>query len=226
MRVEVRNRSEVYRSYRSERVRSLFNVADRRGSEFDLDVDLPTDTPDWRIGAVVGPSGSGKSSIGRELKASGWVLWQDLEWDHRPIIDVIGEGHDFDDTTGALAAVGLGDVPAWLRPYRLLSNGERFRAELARLVVEAPKGGVVVDEFTSVVDRQIACVGAMAFSKAWRRTGGQVIVLSCHHDMLEWLQPDWVVDTGTGESYTKEHLQPQTKDRTGDLRRLVAVLEV
>jgi hypothetical protein len=101
--------------------------------------------------------------------------------------------------TGALAAVGLGDVPAWLRPFHVLSNGEQFRAGLARLVVDAPERAVI-DEFTSVVDRQIAKVGAAAFAKAWRRNKGkQIILLSCHYDVLPWLQPDWVYDTRTGE---------------------------
>jgi hypothetical protein len=46
---------------------------------------------------------------------------------------------DFDAVTAALAAVGLGTVPAWLRPFPLLSNGEKFRANLARAICEAPK---------------------------------------------------------------------------------------
>ena len=61
--------------------------------------------------------------------------------------------------------MGLGSVPAWLRPYHVLSNGERFRADLARLIAERP-ARAVVDEFSSVVDRQIARIGAMAFAKA------------------------------------------------------------
>ncbi|MCL1922173.1 MAG: ABC transporter ATP-binding protein, partial [Kiritimatiellaeota bacterium] len=116
----------------------------------------------------------------------------------KPIIDCIAPGGDFNAVTGALAAVGLGDVPAWLRPFRRLSNGERFRAGLARLVAEAPPFAVV-DEFTSVIDRQIARVGSLAFGKAWRRTGGKCVLLSCHYDIIDWLQPDWVYDTTKGE---------------------------
>jgi hypothetical protein len=88
-------------------------------------------------------------------------------------------------------------VPSWLRPYAVLSNGERFRADLARIVCEAP-ARIVIDEFTSVVDRQIARVGAMAFARAWRRTGGQAVLLSCHYDILKWVEPDWVYDSRQG----------------------------
>ena len=169
----------------------MFNV--ESGADFSLDADLPIDDHGWQIGVVVGPSGSGKTSIGRQLGALYAPAWPA----DAPIIDAIAPGGDVNAAFGALSAVGLGSVPAWLRPFHLLSNGEQFRANLARLVCDAP-GFAVVDEFSSVVDRQIARIGAGAFSKAWRRTGGRVVLLSCHYDILDWLQPDWVFDTGSG----------------------------
>jgi ABC-type ATPase with predicted acetyltransferase domain len=125
-------------------------------------------------------------------------------WDNsKPIVDCILPRGDFNQVTAALANVGLGDVPAWLRPFHALSNGQQFRAGLARLMAEAPDR-VVVDEFTSVVDRQIAKIGALAFSKGWRRNGGkQIVLLSCHYDIIEWLQPDWVYDT-SANSFKKK----------------------
>jgi len=49
-----------------------------------------------------------------------------------------------------------------------------------------------------VVDRQIAKIGALAFAKNWRRNKGKkVVLLSCHYDIIEWLQPDWVYDVNT-----------------------------
>ena len=196
MRVEVHNRCSDFTSYRAARVKSLFNADS--GCNFDLVADLPIDDADWRVGLVVGPSGSGKTSLGRQLfgeaafyRADGWPS-------DRPIVDAIAPAGDFDAVTAALASVGLGTVPAWLRPYSVLSNGERFRADLARIICEAPPR-VVVDEFTSVVDRQIAQVGALAFQKAWRRTSGQAVLLSCHYDIVDWLEPDWVFDTRTGQ---------------------------
>lgn len=194
MKIQVRNRCSDANTYRAARVKSLFNA--ETGANFDLDADLGVERDgDWKIGVVVGPSGSGKTSIGRQFfgrEAFFAPTWpSDL-----PIIDAIGAEADFDAVTGAMASVGLGDVPAWLRPFHALSMGERFRATLARLVVEAP-AEAVVDEFTSVVDRQIARIGALAFAKAWRRGSGRVVLLTPHYDVLEWLEPDWVFDTGT-----------------------------
>ena len=146
---------------------------------------------------IVGPSGSGKTSLGRQLWGAESVYAPAWPLD-RPIIDAIDPQGSFDAATTALSSVGLGSVPAWLRPYGVLSNGEQCRANLARLIAEAPDRAVL-DEFSSVVDRQIARIGAGAFAKAWRRTSGQAVLLSCHYDILDWVQPDWVFDTATGQ---------------------------
>lgn len=192
MRVSINNRCSDFNTYRAARVKSLFNC--ESGCNFSLEADLPIDDANWKLGVVVGPSGSGKTSIGRNVFGPD-AFYDPNDWPaDKPIVEAIGPEHKFDDVTAALAAVGLGSVPAWLRPFSVLSNGEKFRANLARLIIEQP-AKVVVDEFTSVVDRQIAKFGALAFQKSWRRTPGQCVLLSCHYDILDWVEPDWVFDT-------------------------------
>ena len=192
MRIEVKHRWSDFDSYRAMRVKSLFNA--ENGCNWEHIADLPIEDTPWKIGLIVGPSGSGKTSLGSKIFNE---PIHDLyaRWDHtKPIVDCISPGGDFNIVTGALSAVGLGDVPSWLRPFQVLSNGEKFRAGLARLICDRPER-VVVDEFTSVIDRQIAKVGAEAFAKSWRKGSGQVVLLSCHHDITEWLQPDWIYVT-------------------------------
>ncbi|MDL4812792.1 hypothetical protein [Actinomadura opuntiae] len=197
MKIDIDNRCDDYTGYRAARVKSLFNVDS--GNRFTHTADLDIADDQWRIGVIVGPSGSGKTSIGGRIWGPDTVLNPEGTWpDDRPIIEAIGPDAPFDDVTNALGAVGLGDVPAWLRPYRVLSNGEKFRADLARVIAERP-ARVVIDEFSSVVDRQIAKVGAAAFAKSWRRGTGQAVLLSCHYDVLDWISPDWVYDTATGQ---------------------------
>ncbi len=204
MEVVIKHGCENFDSYRANRVKSLFNATN--GHDWEHTASLPREGDDWGVGLIVGPSGSGKTSIGN-------AVWRDTKihdlyggWpSDRPVIDAIAPDGDFNEVTAALSAVGLGDVPSWLRPFKVLSNGEQFRAGLARVMAEKPER-VIIDEFTSVVDRQIAKVGASAFSKAWKRTGGKAILLSCHYDIAEWLQPDWIYDTSTAR-FTRDRLR-------------------
>lgn len=194
--VSVHNHVDDFNSYRAARVKSLFNA--ESGCNFDLEAEMDL-SGEWSIGVVVGPSGSGKSSIGKIIFGENKIYDYTKGWAYdKPIIDEIAPEGDFNEVTGALANVGLGDVPAWLRPFHVLSNGEQFRAGLARLICEKPDEAVI-DEFTSVVDRQIAKIGSKAFAKGWRRSnkGGKVVLLTPHYDILDWVQPDWVFDTKT-----------------------------
>lgn len=182
-------------SYRSARVRSLFNVSAEAGASFKCSATLPLDESDWQVGLIVGPSGSGKSTLGKLAWAHLRAYHAGFAWGTSPIIEEIAPEAQIDQVTAALSAVGLGSAPAWLRPYAVLSTGEKFRADLARLLLSG-RTRLVVDEFTSVVDRQIARIGAHAFTKAWRRgPGRQVILLSCHRDIVDWVSPDWILDT-------------------------------
>ena len=192
-------------TYRAASVKAMFNV-DR--ADAAIEADLPIEYPGWSIGLVVGPSGSGKTTLGR-------MIFQDDfhrpgDWPDSPIIEALAPEADFATVTAALYGVGLSSVPAWLKPYRVLSTGEKFRAELARIVA-APPARVVIDEFTSVVDRQTARVASAAFAKAWRRTPGQAVLLTCHEDIIDWLCPDWIYQTADGKFF-KPDLSPPKID--------------
>lgn len=195
MNIEIHNRTSDFDSYRVARVKSLFNA--ESGCNFDLKIENVDLSGEWNIGVVVGASGSGKTSIGKQIFGQNKIINLAEGWSNsKPIIDDIAPDGDFNTVTGMLASVGLGDVPSWLRPFHVLSNGEQFRAGLARAICEKPSE-IVIDEFTSVIDRQIAKIGAQAFQKAWRRENpsGKVVLLSPHFDIVDWLQPDWVINT-------------------------------
>ena len=201
----------VKQTGRVQQVLGMFDVppADlsRTVIEIPDDLDRICSEDDWQIGLVVGPSGSGKTTIGKHLL--GDRLIESFDWpDDKAIVDAISG--PIRDVVKTLTAVGFGSPPAWLRPYSALSTGERFRATVARAMIEAddsePFG---IDEFTSVVDRQVAQVGSAAIQKAIRRTDRRMIAVSCHEDILRWLEPDWVYrpDAGSMEWFPRGSLQ-------------------
>jgi ABC-type glutathione transport system ATPase component len=203
--IELKNSCSEFDSYRAARVKSMFNAESGANWQKTVSLDLPEE---WGVGLIIGKSGSGKTSLGKKIFQTDKIYSPYDNWPkNKPIIDCISPDGNFDAVTSALSGVGLGDVPSWLRPFHALSNGQQFRAGLARVLCEAPNE-VVIDEFTSVVDRQIAKIGAMAFGKAWRRNKGKkAVLLSCHYDVIEWLQPDWVYNIDTNELKKKAKLE-------------------
>lgn len=164
------------------------------------DFDFPWDAEPWNVGLVVGPSGSGKSTVMRHV----WGERVPLVWDGDGIVDDFA-AYSVEDTSTALGSVGLNTIPAWLRPHRVLSMGEQFRAEMARRIL-SDEDPIVVDEYTSVVDRQVAQVASLAIGKFVRARKRKFVAVGCHYDVIDWLQPDWVLDMATC-SFTRRRLQ-------------------
>jgi ABC-type ATPase involved in cell division/GNAT superfamily N-acetyltransferase len=188
----------VRKSARVLQVSGMFDLPVEEKLKNVFDVDLPIEEKPWSIGLIVGPSGSGKSTIANHFWPS--VFSAGHEWSSdRSLLDDFPKTMSVKEVVGLLTSVGLGSPPAWIRPFRTLSNGEAFRASMARTLAET-KDVVVVDEFTSVVDRQVAKVASHAVQKTVRRTGRQMIAVTCHYDVIDWLQPDWVYDTAAQSS--------------------------
>lgn len=152
--------------------------------------ELPTSLPDkFKLGVIVGSSGSGKSTL---LKKFG--VEEIPEWDSNK--SIISHFQSTDEAINKMGAVGLNSIPSWHKPFYVLSNGEKFRAEVARKL----KSDAIIDEFTSVVDRNVAKAASVSLSRYIKNNDiNNVVVATCHRDILEWLEPDWVIDTDTGE---------------------------
>lgn len=161
---------------------------------------LPKSIPKkFKLGVIVGSSGSGKSTLLKNFGTEEVPVWN-------PNKSIVSHFESPDDAINKLGSVGLNTVPSWYKPYHVLSNGEKFRADLARKL----KSGAVIDEFTSVVDRTVAKAASISLSRFIDTNGLKNVVIStCHHDILEWLQPDWVINTDTGELLTGFFLSDQ-----------------
>jgi GNAT superfamily N-acetyltransferase len=214
----------------------MFDVplAERATERFQ--VELPELAEDWQIGLIVGPSGSGKSTIARQAFANDEIRMTNDEPNHssfvirhssfpwpadRAVIDCFGEV-SVRQVVDLFTAVGFGSPPSWVKPYHVLSGGERFRCDLARALsagyrpsaigyqqessgrqprAESRQPLVVFDEFTSVVDRNVAKICSAAIAKGIHR--GHIpcrfVAVTCHYDVAEWLEPDWVLDMSTSQ---------------------------
>lgn len=157
---------------------------------------------DWGILLIVGPSGSGKSSLLREHFGEPVRL----EWDGGKA--VISHFATPEDAISRMSSVGFNSIPAWCRPRHVLSNGEGHRVDLARSLAD----GAVIDEFTSVVNREAARSTAVGVRRLVDKFGlKRVVLATCHYDIIEWLQPDWVFDTATGAMTPRGSLRARPK---------------
>lgn len=192
------------RTFRVSKIEADFDVKPEHASEhFVGDLVLPDE---WQIGVIVGGSGTGKSTIAREL--FGESVIRQFDYSAASVIDDMPDV-GVNEIIKMFYAVGFGSVPCWLKPYSVLSNGEKMRVDLARALLE--KDFVVFDEFTSVVDRQVAQTACLAVNKAIRKTRKKFIAISCHYDILDWLEPDWIFDTNTMKNFFGKAHDPKSK---------------
>jgi GNAT superfamily N-acetyltransferase len=213
--ITVQLAAPIHSTFRAQQVAGMFDLPLGKLVKHELTTELPGLDETWTIGAIVGPSGCGKTTLARAAFPSAAV--QSHPWpENQALLDSL------DDPWGAgvppagqnaptpiarptikelvrvLTAVGLGSVPTWLKPYRVLSGGERFRADLARAIIGArrspgsvagtnagrqesgelappdskpPVPCLVFDEFTSTLDRTIAKTTSAALARLLRRTG-------------------------------------------------------
>lgn len=188
-------------TFRVSKIQADYDVKFEHSSEhFVGDIDLPQN---WKIGVIVGNSGTGKSTIAKEMFSDCYI--DCFNYKHKSVVDDMPKC-DIKDIEKMFYAVGFASVPSWLKPYSVLSNGEKMRVDLARALLEKDK--VCFDEFTSVVDRNVAQTTCIAINKAINQTHKQFVAVTCHYDIIEWLQPDWIFDTNVMQtSFLQAHVR-------------------
>ena len=164
----------------------------------ETEIEIPEFPREFNIGLIVGASGSGKT----QLVSRVFGKEEDIRWpENMAIVSCFSSEQDAVDR---LCATGLCSIPSWLKPYKVLSTGEKFRADMARRI----KDNAVIDEFTSTVNREVAKSCSMSISKYIKKNGLKGIVLaSCHKDIIEYLEPDWVYDMDDKQFFTGRYLR-------------------
>lgn len=185
---------DILQTPRVAQVRGMFDLEAGRTANLSSDHQLMLGEKPWNIGLIHGASGSGKSTLARALWPGEFPAPHDWPRDHS-ILEAFPKEMSILDITALLNGVGFSSPPAWLRPFSTLSTGQQFRVELALALARkiiSPCGPLLFDEFTSVVDRTVARIGSAALARVVRQKNLQFVAVSCHHDIIDWLQPDWV----------------------------------
>jgi ABC-type lipoprotein export system ATPase subunit len=169
------------------------------------DVTLPSK---WDVMYITGISGSGKTTLLKELakrfnfnftENSYKSINKSSSHDTRPIIDTVGD--TFEKALSLLNSVGLSEAFVYLKRYRELSEGQKYRYYLAKLL-ELPDRVICIDEFLSVLDRVTATIVAYNFQRAFRRNHKKrLVVATSHTDLMTSLLPSTVIDF----KYSGEH---------------------
>lgn len=194
--IDKRYNTEVARSSR------VLEIAEAFGLGLDDKEFVVFDNQNFEIeqGDVVyitGQSGSGKSTVLRELasvmRESGLTV-SDIDkvaFEDKPLIDQIGENTQ--EALTLLSVAGLNDAYLFIRKPSELSDGQRYRFRLAKLIESKAKVWIA-DEFLAVLDRTTAKVIAFNLQKVARKVGATVLVATTHDDMVQDLAPSLYVD--------------------------------
>jgi ABC-type lipoprotein export system ATPase subunit/GNAT superfamily N-acetyltransferase len=174
-------------------IRARYDIKDY----VETPVTIP-DLPRQGIVLIVGTSGSGKSTI---LRSLGEHTQPKIEF-YNTVIENFSSPERGEEL---LLASGLRSIPAWFRTPHTLSNGEHHRFEMA---LALDQGITCVDEFTSVVDRDTAKSLALSVRQWFNKNPGLLYIASCHRDIIDWLDPDWVYDTDLQKLDNRRSLLP------------------
>lgn len=147
---------------------------------------------------ITGQSGSGKSLALRELKAkmsADGLQVADVDEvpldATKPLIDQIGKTTA--EALTYLSIAGLNDAYLFVRKPQELSDGQRYRFKLAKIIESGAKVWIA-DEFLAVLDRTTAKVIAFNLQKIARKVGATLMVATTHTDMVEDLAPNLYIE--------------------------------
>ena len=192
---EVFLESPIFETFRCQKACNSLDINIKEKSQHHLKIEADIEEP-FNIGLIIGSSGSGKTTLAKKIYGENCFDMQIKE--NKPIIEQFPKNMTYAECATLLNGVGLNSVPCWVRPVNTLSNGQKARAEISLILANQKKINVV-DEWTSVVDRTVAKAMSHCVQKMVRKTNKQIILLSCHYDIIEWLNPCWIIDCNKKE---------------------------
>lgn len=191
------------------------NIEEKLTHSITIKADIPKE---YKIGLILGPSGSGKTTLAKQM--FGNDCFEDLISNDKAIIDQFETVKEYNDVVKYLNAVGLSQIPCWLKKPYELSNGQKARASIAINLANSEKEIIVIDEWTSVVDRTVAKAMSCSINKTLRSNfvNKKIVLVSCHYDIVEWLDPDWIIDCRTESFVDRTKLPSEERKKKEQLQ--------
>ncbi len=165
---------------------------------------------------VAGASGSGKSVLLRSLDGSFHSPHLRLEFEASPrgqysagwlqpidsssaLIEVFADRYGADRTVAAFSRVGLSEAFVFLKPFELLSRGQRYRAMIADLMLRDDPVWLI-DEFCADLDPVAASIVAHNLRKLTLREGRIAVLAAANHShFLKALRPTQILIVRAGD---------------------------
>ncbi|GAL22964.1 putative ABC transporter ATP-binding protein [Vibrio maritimus] len=147
---------------------------------------------------ITGQSGSGKSVLLRELARQyredyglNVGILDEIELTEVPLIDQLGSSTE--EACKLLSRAGLNDAYLFIRKPSELSDGQRYRFKIAKLIAMGAEV-LIADEFGAVLDRTSAKVVAFAIRKLCKDNNITLAVATTHKDLYWDLKPTLTID--------------------------------
>jgi len=211
---ELTLKSDVFKTFRCIKAANSLDIDVEKKSIHHLKINADIES-DYKIGMIVGSSGSGKTTLAKHIFGDACF---DLKIDDNlSILDLLPKELSYEECANLLAGIGLTSVPCWIRPLKTLSNGQRARAEAVLLMIKNEKISII-DEWTSVVDRTVAKSMSVCINKFSKKNNKRIILLSCHYDIIDWVDPDWIIDCNKQEFIDRRSLSQSERKRTERLQ--------
>lgn len=165
--------------------------------EFTIFKDLTLEINQGDVVYITGQSGSGKSQLLRELsrqmREQGLNVADidQVQLEDKALIDQLGS--NMQEAIELLSRAGINDAYLAIRRPAELSDGQKYRLRLAKLM-ESQADVWVADEFGAILDRVTAKVVSYNAQKLARARGVSLILATTHTDLVEELAPSLTIE--------------------------------
>lgn len=167
---------------------------------------------------ITGDSGGGKSLLLKELRSRLEIEYgfKTLSIDDEEIVPLADEevieniGSNLEETIYYLSLAGLNDAFIFLRKYSELSDGQKYRYKLAKMLSKKPNA-IFIDEYCANLDRISAKVISFNLKKLTEKEDFLCVVATTHDDLIEDFDPNVLVVKHFMNESRVEYRTPEKK---------------